>query len=55
MGFIWAYSGPDKNGNPLELLVDFDKEPPAVFHADDRLTVSFERLIKSQLTRNARI
>ncbi|GHT79493.1 hypothetical protein FACS1894104_4270 [Actinomycetota bacterium] len=52
-GNIWAYCGPDKNGNPLELLVDRDKEPPVVFHAD-RLTVSFEKFIKSQLNRNVR-
>jgi hypothetical protein len=23
-GNIWAYCGPDSNGNPLEVLVDFD-------------------------------
>jgi hypothetical protein len=50
---IRAFCGPDNNGNPMELLVDYSQEPPVVFHAD-RLTVSFEKLIRAQANRNAR-
>jgi hypothetical protein len=52
-GCVMAYCGSDKNGNPLEILVDFEMEPPIVFHAD-RLTASFEKLIKSKIQRNER-
>jgi hypothetical protein len=48
-GDVWACCGPDKNGNPLELLVDFAQEPPVVFHAD-RLTAAFEKMIRCNST-----